>query len=242
MRPPVLSQFFLNAIRPALWVLLVVVASLGLATSSAQAIAVYQLPVINAGDDTWVLDDANVISRLNEGEISNDLKQLAQATGNEVRLVTIHHFDYGETVQSFTDQLFEQWYSTPEARANQVLLVLDEVSKTVGIRVGENAAATLTSPIAESITQETVLVPLLQGDKYNQAFLDASDRLVAVLSGEPDPGPPAFDDAYDTESTFASAAETDENRGNSLTLVIVLLVLATVIPMATYFFYQGFGN
>ncbi|NJL49116.1 MAG: YgcG family protein [Leptolyngbyaceae cyanobacterium SM2_5_2] len=220
------------------------VVMLGLAVGPAQAIAVFQLPTVAAGSDTWLVDDAGIISRINENKIATRLSNLAESTGSEVRLVTIRHFDYGETVQTFTDKLFERWYPTPEAQANQVLMVLDEVTKTVGIHVGDGAATRLPEDIATSVAQETVLVPLLQGDKYNQSFLDATDRLVAVLSGQEDPGPPAFEESFDTlsESTFASAETTDENRGNKAVLLIVLLVLATVIPMATYFWYAGFGN
>jgi uncharacterized protein len=206
------------------------------------AIATFQMPPVTAGDATWVIDEANIISRINEGKIADRLGNLATATENEVRFVTIHHFDYGETIQTFTDKLFERWYPTPADQVNQTLLVLDEVTKTVGIHVGDQSAELLHPDIATSVAQETVLFPLLEGDKYNQAFLAASERLVAVLSGNADPGPPAFDDSFDSESTFASAEETAENRGNSTVLLIVLLVLATVIPMATYFWYVGFGN
>jgi uncharacterized protein len=215
---------------------------LGLAASPAEALAVFQMPTVAAGDATWVIDEANIISRINEGKISGRLGDLAASTGNEVRLVTIHHFDYGDTAQTFTDKLFERWYPTADAQANQTLLVLDEVTKTVGIRVGDQSAALLEDAIATSVAQETVLFPLLEGDKYNQAFLSASDRLVAVLSGREDPGPPAFDDSFDSEGTFATAEQTAENRGNTTILLVVLLVLATVIPMATYFWYAGFGN
>lgn len=216
---------------------------LGLAVSPAGAVAVFQVPTVSAGDATWVVDEANIISRINENKISSRFGDLAAATGNEVRLVTIHHFDYGETVQTFTDKLFDRWYSsTPDEQALQTLVVLDEVTKTVGIRVGDRSAALLDTEIADSVAQETVLYPLLEGDKYNQAFLAASDRLVAVLSGEADPGPPAFDDSFDSEGTFATAEETAENRGNTTILLVVLLVLATVIPMATYFWYAGFGS
>jgi len=230
--------------RGVVGLMLSLIVVMGLAVGPAQAIAVFQLPTVAAGSDTWLVDDAGIISRINETKIANRLSKLAESTGNEVRLVTIHHFDYGETVQTFADQLFERWYPTPEAQANQVLLVLDEVTKTVGIHVGDGAATLLPADIATSIAQETVLIPLLQGDKYNQSFLDATDRLVAVLSGQEDPGPPIFDESFDTlsESTFASAETTDENRGNKAILLIVLLVLATVIPMATYFWYAGFGN
>ncbi|MBE9136712.1 TPM domain-containing protein [Nodosilinea sp. LEGE 07088] len=214
----------------------------GLGVAPAAALAVFQMPTVAAGEATWIIDEANIISRINETKISGRLGGLASATGNEVRLVTLHHFDYGETVQTFTDKLFERWYPTPEDQANQTLLVLDEVTKTVGIRVGDQAATMLTSDIAASVAQETVLYPLLEGDKYNQSFLSASDRLVAVLSGQTDPGPPAFDDSFDSEGTFATAQETAENRGNTTIILVVLLVLATVIPMATYFWYAGFGN
>ena len=246
MKQSCLSSFRRVAGAPAVCycfsLLLMLVVSLGIYQPAAEAIAVYQLPAVSAGEDTWVVDEANIISRINENKISNRLGTLAESTGNEVRLVTIRHFDYGETIDTFTEKLFDQWYPTPESQANQTLLVLDEVTKTVGIEVGPDSAEILPADIADSIAQETVLYPLLEGDKYNQAFLEGTDRLVAVLSGDTDPGPPAFDDSFDSEGTFASAAETEENRSNNLVVVVVLLVLATVIPMATYFWYAGFGN
>lgn len=228
--------------RGLLSMMLAIVILLGLKVAPATAISEYQLPLVSAGDPTWIVDDANLISRINESKISSRLGQLAQTSGQEVRLVSIHHFDYGETAQSFTDKLFQHWFPNPQDQANQTLLVLDEVTKTVGIHVGATAATQLDPAIAESVAQETVLFPLLEGDKYNQSFLAATDRLVAVLSGQPDPGPPAFDDSFDSEGTFASAEETEENRGNATVILIVLLVLATVIPMATYFAYVGFGD
>lgn len=231
-----------TVLRYLVSLLVMVTVTLAAAQPPAAAIAVYQLPVVSAGEATWIVDEANIISRINETKISNRLAELAETSGNEVRLVTIRHFDYGETIDTFTDKLFQQWYPTPEAQANQTLVVLDEVTKTVGIKVGPNAAEILPANIATSVAQETVLYPLLEGDKYNQAFLEGTDRLVAVLSGEPDPGPPVFDDSFDSEGTFATAAETEENRDNNLVIVVVLLVLATVIPMATYFWYVGFGN
>ena len=42
------------------------------------------------------------------------------------------------------------------------------------------------------------------------------------------------------EGNFASREETEE--GNGFTWVIVLLVLSTVIPMATYYAYIYLGN
>lgn len=206
-----------------------------LVASPASATGVYQMPKLLAGDRTWVIDQADVLSRLNEGKISSALENLAQQTGNEVRIVTIRRLDYGETAESFTNQLFEKWFPTPEEQANQTLLVIDTITNGTAIRTGNQAKSRLPKDIAESIVSETVLVPLREGDKYNQAFLDASDRLVAVLSGEPDPGPPQIAQTVNVEGTFKKAEETDS--GNATIWVVGLLLAATIIPMATYYLY-----
>lgn len=229
--------------RLSLWLVAVAIAILSTQSliGPAWATGVYQMPAA-VDSDTWLIDDANQVSRLNEGKISSELSDLAEQTGNEVRFVTIHRLDYGETPQSFADQLAQQWFSTPEAAAKQTVIVLDDVTNNIGIHVGSAAADRLTPDIAESVTEETMKVPLRNNNQYNQAFLDATDRLVAVLSGKPDPGPPVVDNRMQIEGTFASAEETEANRGNSTILVVVLLIAATVIPMATYYWYQSIGG
>lgn len=200
----------------------------------ASATGVYQMPSLSPGDHTWVIDQAEVLSRINENKISSELDKLAQ-TGNEVRLVTTRRLDYGETADSFANKLFEKWFPTSEAQANQTLLLIDTLSNSTAIRTGDKAKSLLTDEIAKSVVAETVLAPLRSGDKYNQAFMDASNRLVAVLSGNPDPGPPQIAETVSVKGTFKNAEETD--TGNATIWVIGLLLAATIIPMATYYLY-----
>jgi uncharacterized protein len=214
-----------------------------LVTFPANATGVYQIPNLAAGDAsgkgkalrTWVIDQADVLSRLNEAKISSALENLANQTGNEVRIVTFRRLDYGETAETFANKLFEKWFATPDAQANQTLLVIDTLSSGTAIRTGDKAKSLLTDDIAKSVVAETVLAPLRSGEKYNQAFVDASDRLVAVLSGKPDPGPPQIAETVNVEGTFKKAEETD--TGNATIWVIGLLLAATIIPMATYYLY-----
>ncbi|NER84398.1 MAG: YgcG family protein [Leptolyngbya sp. SIO1D8] len=220
-------------------VVLAIVLNLALA-APAQATGVYQMPPLS--DNTWIVDDAGVLSRFNEGKITNQLKELAQTTGNEVRMVTIHRLDYGETPASFATALLKKWFPEPESRINQTILVLDDVTNIAALATGSDAANLLTEEIADSVTQETIGLPLRQASKYNKALVDASDRLIAVLSGSVDPGPPTETTSYEIESTFASAEETDENRSNATMIVVGFLIAATVIPMATYYFYQAMGG
>jgi uncharacterized protein len=236
-----LRKLFWNFCQKFVWSSAIALMVLQLCASPALATGIYSMPQ-SASSNTWFIDEADQVSRLNQNKIEGDLKQLAAQTGNEVRFVTLHRLDYGETAQSFADQLSALWFPTPEAQANQTLIVLDDVTNTLGISVGAKTAELLTSDIAQSVVEETMKVPLLKGNQYNQAFLNATDRLVAVVSGQPDPGAPTYDDSMDVERNFATAEETEATRGVSTGLVVVLLIAATVIPMATYYWYVSSGG
>lgn len=114
--------------------------------------------------------------------------------------------------------------------------MMDTLTNSTAIRTGEAIKPLMSDELAESVVSETLAIPLRNGNQYNQAFLDGTKRLVAVLSGQPDPGPPA-EQEINIESTYASAEETDDR--SATIWVVVLLVVATIIPMATYFWYVG---
>ncbi len=227
-----IKKHFIRLILP----LLAIILGSSLFATPALATGVYQMPSLTASDPNWVLDKSDVISRINEGKISSSFEDLAQKTGNEVRFVNVRRLDYGETAESFTKALFEKWFPTKAAQANQTLLVLVTIANNSAMITGDQVKSMLTDSIAESVVDQTLGVPLRDGNKYNQAFLDASDRLVAVLSGQADPGPPEVTDNIQVEGTFTKAEETDQ--GNATAWVIGLLVAATIIPMATYYIYQ----
>ena len=210
--------------------------------SFAFATGVYQMPNLGAGDRTFIVDDADILSLVTKNKLNNTLKNLADLTGNEVRFVTIRRLDYGETADSFTEKLFDKWFPTPEEKANQTLVVLDTLTNNDAIRIGDAVKGLMSSDITQSLVNETIQVPIREGNKYNEAFLAASDRLTNVLSGEPDPGPPEIKDGLSVQvaATFKSAEETDDK--SATIVVVVLLVIATIVPMATYFWYQSFSG
>ncbi|MCL2926906.1 MAG: TPM domain-containing protein [Trichodesmium sp. MAG_R01] len=222
--------------------LLLLILAIIIPASSASATGVYQMPNLDTGNRTFIVDDADVLSRVTKNKLNNTLENLANLTGNEVRFVTIRRLDYGETADSFTEKLFDKWFPTLEAKANQTLVVLDTLTNNDAIRIGDAVKIFMSNDITQSLVNETIQVPIRDGNKYNEAFLAASDRLTAVLSGEPDPGPPDIKDELSAQvaATFKSAEETNDQ--SATVLVVVLLVIATVVPMATYFWYQSFSG
>jgi uncharacterized protein len=227
----------INAIITSFLLSLVLLFNVG--TNSASATGVYDLPVIHNGEDVWIVDDAEAISKVTETKLTDELRGLADKTGNETRMVVINRLDYDQTIESLTNELFSSWYPTPEEQNNQTLLVLDTLTNRTAIRSGEGVTSLLTPDISDSVVKETVVVPL-KNSQYNQALIDASDRIVAVLSGLEDPGAPEIKELA-IDGTFASVEETDDR--SATIWMIVLLGLATLIPMITYFWYVGFpGN
>ena len=217
-------------------ILLILVMSVA---APAIATGLHDLPDFDA-QKVWVVDTADAISNANESKLSKTFEQLAESTGQEVRMVAIRRLDYGETVDSLAEEIFQDWYPTAEARANQTLLVLDTLTNNVAIRSGDSAGELVSPEIAESLVNDTVGYNLRKGNKYNQAFIESGDRLVAVLSGLEDPGPPEMEDEIQIEGTFTKAEDTDDS--SATIWVIGFLIVATIIPMATYYWYVGFGN
>lgn len=227
-----------NFVKSALSTLLMVVAIFCIATP-AIATGLYDLPNFDA-EKVWLVDTADMISNTNERKLTKTFQELAETTGQEVRMVAIRRLDYGETVDSLAAEIFNDWYPSAEAQANQTLLLLDTLTNNAAILSGDSAQGLIGTEVAKSIVDETVGYNIRKGDKYNQAFIDASDRLVAVLSGQEDPGPPAMEDEIQIESTFTKAEDTDQ--GSATIWVIGFLIVATIVPMATYYWYVGFGN
>ncbi|MDS3861144.1 TPM domain-containing protein [Thermosynechococcaceae cyanobacterium BACA0444] len=199
------------------------------------ATGAYAFPIPNDSNPLWVVDQGDIISPLTEGRLEGIAKNLAQSTDTQVHFVTVHRLDYEETPTTFATKLLNRWYPEPEDQANQAILALDTVTNGTYLITGEAVKAKLPDDIAESIAQATMRVPIKNGN-YNQAFLDASARIEAVLSGQPDPGPPVEKEVV-AEKTYKSLDETDDR--SATVIVIVLLIAATVIPMVTYYWYQG---
>lgn len=213
--------------------LVAVILGFGSMVLPARAAGVYDVPYATPDQPIWLVDQAEAISRANEGRLNRELAELAERTGNGLHFVTIRRLDYGQTMEDFTAGVFGKWFPTEALGANEVVVALDVLTNNAAIAIGENLQAVLPEATAESITVETIGYPL-RNSAYNQALLDAEARIGAIFAGEPDPGPPEVVE-INIESTFTKAEDTKTT--SSTIWLIVLLVLATVIPMATYWWY-----
>lgn len=77
---------------------------------------------------------------------------------------------------------------------------------------------------------------LATAEKYNEAIYSTAKRLVARLDGQEDIAGPKFDENKRV-SNYKTKEETADKRGQFVTVVGGLLVVAFVVPMLQYYAY-----
>ncbi len=214
--------------------------SFNLFVSPALALQVSDIPdlaeVKTLTEQTWVLDDSEVLSALTKSTIVSKAEKLAALTGTEIHVVAIKRIDFGQPVSEFTAELFDKWFPTDAEKSNQILLLLATEDHRTAIQTGSKVKTLLPETIATSIADETMLYPARKAN-YNQAVNEGMARLEAVLRGNPDPGAPLLAVEETETSNYATREETEASSSN--VVVIILLILATLLPMATYYWLQS---
>jgi len=190
-------------------------------------------------DQTWVIDDSDTLSPLTKSTIAAKSQKLVDLTGLEVRVVAIKRIDLGQPAAEFAAELFDNWFASAEEKENQVLLFLATEDHRTAIQTGAKVKEVLSDEIANSIADETMLYPARKAN-YNQAVNEGMLRLEAILKGNPDPGAPLLAVEETETSNYATREETEASSSN--VVVIILLILATLLPMATYYWLQMQGQ
>lgn len=183
--------------------------------------------------DAVVIDEAEVFSRASRGELEAKLKSFSDDRV-DARLITVRRLDYGFSLSAFGDELLGTWNSPS---GNPLLLMLIETqNKRAALIADDELQTQLPASLLTSTARTTMTIPLREGDRYRQASIDGLNRLGTVLSGGDDPGPPQVIERVTLPTNIPTRAETESS--NATTWVIVLLILGTIIPMATWWVFS----
>lgn len=176
-------------------------------------------------------DEAGVVQKGNENLFAKAMDIIERNTGYKVRFIMAKTLPYGETPDEYAQELFSQW----SLGSDDVLFVASPKLARAGAFVGENAASRLSHSIAESICNETYAFKA--GDEsYGAALLDISNRLIPVLNGKEDPGPPDLS-AKEVVQTYKTKSETSKDRTKYIVVVSAVLVIAFVAPLVQTYWY-----
>lgn len=206
-----------------------VIAAAAIASCSFATPALCDVP--STAPASIIYDDAGVVQKSAEQVFEKAMSTVSRNVGVNVRFVMARTLPYGETPDDYAAELFSQW-SLGDA---DVLLVASPKLARAGAAVGAQAATRLTPAIMESICNETYA--LKAGDEsYGAALLDVSNRLIPVLGGREDPGPPDMS-AKEVVQTYKTKEETSLQRNKYVIIVAVILVIAFIAPLVQTYWY-----
>ncbi|KAL7101201.1 hypothetical protein ACP275_08G041300 [Erythranthe tilingii] len=196
-----------------------------------------EFDVLNDGPpkDSYVIDDAGVLSRVTKSDLKRLLSDLEFRKGYHINVVTVRKLTSKADAFEYADQVLEKWYPTIEEGNNKGIIVLVTSQKEGAVTGGPDFIKAVGDSILDATVSENLPV-LAVDEKYNEAVYSAAKRLASAVDGLPDPGGPQAKD-YKRESNFKTKEETDEKRGQFTLVVGGLLVIAFVVPMAQYFAY-----
>ena len=187
--------------------------------------------------DETVLDSADVLSRASRNEISTRLQELDQFHV-DARLVTLRRLDYGLSLNGFGEDLLDHWGNDSSRIDRPLLIFLEETqSKQATVVASEQLLEQLPESLLRSTGRTTMSQPLRDGDRFRQATLDGVTRLETVFNGGEDPGPPVQLERTTNPTNIPTAEETENS--NAFTWVVVLLVVGTIVPMATWWIFSS---
>jgi uncharacterized protein len=181
-----------------------------------------------------VLDTAEVLSRAANAEVSHQLEAL---TGQRIdaHLVTVKRLDYGLSLPQLGEQLLERWQGSGGLE-NRLLFLIDSQTNTAAVVASSSLDGQLPPSLLRSTARTTMAVPIREGARFRQASLDGIERLLTVLQGGEDPGEPVTAEVVAAPTNIPTREETAES--NAFTWVIVLLVVGTIVPMATWWVFS----
>ena len=200
----------------------------------AMAVSAQDFPA--APPEDAVVDSADVLSRASRTEITARLQELDQFHV-DARLVTVRRLDYGLSLPAFGEELLGRWEAGTGQTDRPLLIFLEETqSKQAAVVASPALLEQLPESLLRSTGRTTMSQPLRDGDRFRQATLDGVERIETVLNGGEDPGPPVQVERVALPTNVPTAEETQES--NAFTWVVVLLVVGTIVPMATWWIFS----
>ena len=183
-----------------------------------------------------VLDSADVLSRAGKNEIEARLNQL-ESSKVDARVITLRKLDYGLSLTGFGEELVERWSNTDNSSERPLILFLEETqNKQAAVVVSAKLSDQLPDALLRSTARTTMSQPMRDGERFRQASMDGIERIAVVLNGGEDPGPPVQIERTTLPTNIPTVEETSES--NAFTWVIVLLVVGTIVPMATWWVFS----
>lgn len=149
------------------------------ALSVSLSVFAYQSPGKPSG---FVNDFAHILSNDQIATLENRLIGIEASTTVEISVVTIPSLG-GETIESYANELFQEWGIGKKGKDNGLLLLIAPNEREMRIEVGYGLEPTITDGRASAIIRNT-LVPAFRSENYYIGVDQSIREIEALLLGD----------------------------------------------------------
>ncbi|MUG30311.1 TPM domain-containing protein [Aeromonas salmonicida] len=132
-----------------------------------------------------VVDEANLMSRKQAHQLTQQLAAFEKRSGIQLVVVSIDSLD-GEIIEEYGYQLGRHWGIGQKGKNNGVLLLIAQDERKVRIEVGYGLEGALPDAIAANIIQTRILPAFKRGDMV-AGVVAGSQSIMQALAGEYQP-------------------------------------------------------
>ncbi|MEG4021331.1 TPM domain-containing protein [Microcoleus sp. S13C4] len=147
---------------------------------TSQAITVQEVPNPRQLNNTWVTDNANILSDSTETQLNQMILDLEKKNGLEIAVVTVPDTKPSATPKAFATELFNSWGIGKEAKNNGVLLLITSGERRVQIETGSGIQSILPNAKVVGIIK-TEITPRFKQQDFDGGTLAGTKALVNVL-------------------------------------------------------------
>lgn len=155
-----------------------------------------------------VVDEANLMSRKQAHQLTQQLAAFEQRSGIQLVVVSIDTLA-GDSIEEYGYQLGRHWGIGQKGKNNGVLLLIAQDERKVRIEVGYGLEGALPDAIAANIIQSRILPAFKRGDMV-AGIVSGSQGIMQALAGEYQP---------------ADTAKHDEGGGPWLFILVVIAMI-----------------
>lgn len=128
-----------------------------------------------------VVDQAGLLTASAAQQLTRQLEQHEQETGNQIVVVTLPSLQ-GETIEDYGYRLGRHWGIGQAEHNNGVLLIVAANDRKVRIEVGYGLEGTLTDALSHDIIQQVIL-PQFRSQKYSAGIRRGTQAIIDALQG-----------------------------------------------------------
>ena len=144
------------------------------------AITVQEVPSPRQVKDSWVTDQANILSTATKAELNQIVSQLEAKNGSEIAVVTVPETAPSATPKKFATDLFNYWGIGKKGKDNGVLLLISKGDRQVEIETGYGVAKILPNARVRNIIAVAITPKFKKGD-FDGGTLAGTKALVVAL-------------------------------------------------------------